>query len=166
MNPAFDEFIAPSFYREISLGMLVLIIVIFVHGAGIRMINRRFSQAWVRITSDTPHWWVNAILAVTIASLTLLHLAETLLWALPVYTMGLIANMRDSYYYVLESYTMLGEGNVALPYEWRLVGPIIAISGLFTFGWTVGVLVTIMTDFGKLDKVRADARASHLAAVE
>jgi hypothetical protein len=158
MNPTLDEILAPSVYREISLGILILIIVIFVHGAGIRIINRHFSDAWVRISSDTPHWWLNLVLAVTIGSLTVLHLAETLLWALPVYGLGLIANMRDSYYYVLESYTTLGEGNVALPYEWRLVGPIIAISGLFTFGWTAGVLVAIMSDFGKLDKARARNR--------
>src|SRR4051794_17929069 len=109
MNPSLDEILAPSIYREISLGILILIIVIFVHGAGIRIINRYFSEAWVRISSDTPHWWLNLVLAVTIASLTVLHLAETLLWALPVYSMGLISNMRDSYYYVLESYTTLGE---------------------------------------------------------
>jgi hypothetical protein len=33
--------------------------------------------------------------------------------------------MRDSYYYALESYTTLGEGNVTLPDTWRLLGPII-----------------------------------------
>ena len=63
--------------------------------------------------------------------------------------------MRDSYYYVLESYTTLGEGSISLPDRWRLVGPIIAMSGLFTFGWTGSVLVNIMTEFGKLDRVRA-----------
>ena len=87
-----------------------------------------------------------------------MHLLETLLWATPIYVMGLIPGMRDSYYYVLESYTTLGEGNVRLPHQWRLVGPIIAISGLFTFGWTGSVLVNVMTDFGKLDKTRAKER--------
>jgi len=39
--------------------------------------------------------------------------------------------MRDSYYYVLESYTTLG-CNISLPDRWRLIGPIIGMSGLFT----------------------------------
>jgi len=68
---------------------------------------------------------------------------------------GLIPSMRDSYYFVLENYTTLGEGNVRLPDQWRLLGPIIAISGLFTFGWTGSVLVSIMTEFGRLDRARA-----------
>jgi hypothetical protein len=143
---------------EVVLGTLILIIVIFVHGAGIRTINRRFSEAWIHVKSDTPHWQINSLLAIAIGSLTILHLVETLLWALPIYFTGMIPNMRDSYYYVLESYTTLGEGNVSLPQQWRLIGPIIAISGLFTFGWTGSVLVSIMTDFGKLDATRAKAR--------
>ncbi len=34
----------------------------------------------------------------------------------------------------------------------------IAMSGLFTFGWTGSVLVSIMTDFAKLDRSRASGR--------
>jgi hypothetical protein len=59
---------------------------------------------------------------------------------------------------VLESYTTLGEGSVELPERWRLIGPIIAISGLFTFGWTGSLLVSIMTDFNKLDRDRATGK--------
>ncbi len=44
---------------------------------------------------------------------------------------------------------------MTLPDTWRLLGPIIAMSGLFTFGWTGSVLVSIMTDFDKFDKLRA-----------
>jgi Ion channel len=78
--------------------------------------------------------------------------------AAPIHALGMITSLRDAYYYVLESYTTLGEGNVALPDRWRLLGPIIAMSGLFTFGWTGSVLVSIMTEFGKLDRERAEAR--------
>ena len=71
----------------------------------------------------------------------------------------MIPSMRDSYYFVLESYTTLGEGTVQLPEPWRLIGPIIAMSGLFTFGWTGSVLVSIMTELGRLDRSRARREA-------
>ncbi|HEY5817263.1 MAG TPA: two pore domain potassium channel family protein [Mesorhizobium sp.] len=150
-----DELSAPNPIFEIALGTLIMIVIIFVHGVGIRTINQRFSKTWIHVNSDTPHWRINLLLAVTIASLAVLHFAETLLWAAPVWLMGLISSMRDSYYFVLESYTTLGEGTVNLPDRWRLIGPIIAMSGLFTFGWTGSVLVSIMTEFGKLDRIRA-----------
>ena len=153
-----DALSAPNPVFEIVLGTMIMIVIIFVHGVGIRTINQRFSMAWIHMNSSTPHWRINLLLAVTISSLAALHFAETLLWAAPVSLMGLIPSMRDSYYFVLESYTTLGEGTVSLPDRWRLIGPIMAMSGLFTFGWTGSVLVSIMTEFGKLDRERAKNR--------
>ena len=153
-----DEFSTPTPFLEILLGTSILIVVIAVHGVGIRTINRRFSKFWARVNSATPYWWTSSILAIAIGSLTALHLMETLIWAIPISVGGLIPNMRNSYFYVLESYTTLGEGSVSLPERWRLIGPMIAMSGLFTFGWTGSVLVGIMTEFGKLDRTQARER--------
>ncbi|MEK1891111.1 MAG: ion channel [Phyllobacterium sp.] len=151
-----NDLSVPDPVLEIAVGTLILIVVIFVHGAGIRAINLRFSKAWVKVSSSTSHWRINLLLAATIASLSALHFTETLIWAVPIYMRGFIPSMRDSYYYVLESYTTLGQGNISMPDRWRLIGPVIAISGLFTFGWTGSVLVSIMTEFGKLDRERAE----------
>lgn len=145
---------------EITLGTSGMILIIFVHGIGLRIINQRFTGSWIRISEITPQWTINIVLAFTIGSLGALHFLETLFWAVPVSAFGLIPSMRDSYFYVLENYTTLGEGNVSLPYQWRLIGPIIAMSGLFTFGWTGSVLVNIMTEFGKADRKRAEARSN------
>jgi hypothetical protein len=153
-----DPLLTPRPVTEIVLGTLFLIIIIFVHGAGIRTINRLFSQSWVHMDASTQHWRLNLLLAATIGSLAALHFAETLLWAIPLSMAGWIPSMRDSYFYVLENYTTLGEGTVSLPDKWRLIGPIIAMSGLFTFGWTGSVLVSVMTDFGRLDRLRAKSQ--------
>jgi hypothetical protein len=142
---------------EMLLGTLIMILIIFVHGVGIRMINLQFSRSWAHMHARTPHWRLNVLLAGTIGSLAALHFSETFLWAVPLSIGGLIPSMRDSYFYVLENYTTLGEGNVSLPDQWRLLGPIISMSGLFTFGWTGSVLVSVMTDFGRIDKLRAKA---------
>jgi hypothetical protein len=74
---------------------------------------------------------------------------------LPIYALSLVPTWADSYFYVLENYTTLGAGDVRLPEKWRLMGPIIAISGLFTFGWTTGVLVSTMSELTQLNKQRS-----------
>ncbi|MDQ0323825.1 hypothetical protein QO002_006032 [Pararhizobium capsulatum DSM 1112] len=149
------ELSTPGPMMEMLLGTLIMIVIIFVHGVGIRMINLHFSRTWAHMHANTPNWRLNVLLALTIGSLAVLHFSETFLWAMPLSFGGLIPSMRDSYFYVLENYTTLGEGNVSLPDQWRLLGPIISMSGLFTFGWTGSVLVSVMTDFGHLDKLRA-----------
>jgi hypothetical protein len=153
-----DELSASHPVLELVLGTLMMIVIIFVHGVGIRTIIQRFSKSCVQMNEMTPYWRLDLLLAFTVGSLAALHLIETLLWAIPIYSMGLIPSLRDSYYYVLESYTTLGGGIVSLPDRWRLIGPIMAMSGLFTFGWTVSVLMNIMTEFGKLDRIRATRR--------
>jgi hypothetical protein len=149
---------APDPIVEVLVGLVGLIVTIFVHGASIRVITQYFSDRWVSVTHETRLWQVNLLLAATIAALSITHFVETLIWAVPISTTGMIPAMRDSYYFVLESYTTLGSGDVELPERWRLIGPIIAMSGLFTFSWTAGVLVSVMNEFGKLDRARAARR--------
>ena len=145
----------PEPLNEIIIGVSFLVLIIFVHGYGLRKLNRVYSKWWHRVTQDPSALKADLLLAFAISALTILHLFETMILAVPIYMSGLIPNLRNSYYFVLESYTTLGEGNISLPYDWRLVGPIIAISGLFTFGWTGSVLVNVMSDLMRLDKDRS-----------
>jgi hypothetical protein len=88
---------APDPLVEMLVGTIGLIVIIFVHGMSLRIINRRFSEHWVHVSTATPRWRVNLVLAVTIAGLSVTHFAETLLWAVPISATGMIPHMRDSY---------------------------------------------------------------------
>jgi hypothetical protein len=143
--------IEPDPLLEIAIGVVALVVVILFHGVCMRVINRRFSRAWVRVRSDPRSFRVNLVLALVIGALAAVHLSETLFFAVPLWRSGIVPEFRDSYFFVLESYTTLGEGSITLPDAWRLLGPIIAMSGLFTFGWTGSVLVSIMGQISHLD---------------
>lgn len=147
----------PDPLLEAAIGLAMLVSVILIHGFSLRVINRRFSRGWSRVTVHTRHWRINLLLATAVGSLVGMHMLETLLIAAPLSAAGLQPTLRDSYFFVLESYTTLGEGTLPLPEPWRLLGPFIAMSGLFTFGWTGSVLVSIMTRFGNLDSAEANA---------
>jgi hypothetical protein len=45
-----------------------------------------------------------------------------------------------------------------LPEPWQMVGPIMAISGLFTFGWTGSVLVDVVGRLGRIKDLAQQAR--------
>jgi hypothetical protein len=156
-------FTEPAPVVELAIGILMLVAVMLVHGLGIRIVTRRFSRAWARMTPHAPQWRADLLLGLAVGGLAALHLAETLLFAAPLAMAGLLPSLRDSYYFVLESYTTLGDSDLALPEAWRLLGPIIAMSGLFTFGWTGSVLVSVMTQLGRLDREQAQAAAQRPA---
>lgn len=138
---------------ELLIGLAILSVVILIHAVGGRLVYRHFTLAWER---RGPAWHRNAIVLVAAASLAALHLVVTLVWAWPIWWSGLIPGLRDSYYFVLESYTTLGDDSVRLPKAWGLIEPVIAISGLLNFGWTASIFVNMMHDVGALD--RAEAR--------
>jgi hypothetical protein len=54
--------------------------------------------------------------------------------------------MGDAVYFCADSYTTLGEADMMLPASWRELSPIMAISGLFTLGWTTTVMFSIVGD--------------------
>jgi hypothetical protein len=72
------------------------------------------------------------------------HLAEMLLWGCTLVVVGAIPIFRDAYYYASVTYTTLGYGAEILPQGWRILAPMIAMSGFFAFGWTTGVLVNLV----------------------
>ena len=57
---------------------------------------------------------------------------------------------RDAGFFAANTYTTLGYGSVILPPPWKMLAPIMAISGLFTFGWTGSVLVDIVGRVNRL----------------
>lgn len=136
-------------FAELAFGMIVLVVIIVVHGWSMAHLSRRFAQRMTQLPVHGPTWRVNLLMGWTIALLALTHLVETLMWSAPLWYSGLIENFRDSYFFVLETYTTLGDSNIALPEAWRLIGPMIAISGLFTFSWTGSVLVYVVGETGR-----------------
>lgn len=145
----------PNPIAEIAVGATGLMMTIFMHGVGIRRLLHISNSQWARFTTHTPAWHVNMLFATVIAALVSLHLAETLTFMLPIYLSGMMPSARDAYYFVLGSYTTVGSADVVPPESWRLIGPIIAMAGLFTFGWTVSLLVSIMADIARFDRARA-----------
>lgn len=141
--------VSPGPIEELAFGILGVVLVIIVHGWSMTRISRRFARKMALLPAAAPAWRVNLQLWVTIALLALTHVIETLLWAAPISASGLIRNFRDSYYFVLETYTTLGDASIELPAAWRLVGPLIAISGLFAFSWTGSVLVYVVGETGR-----------------
>lgn len=154
MTPA-ENLVVTYPVLEMLVGLLILTVVILVHGIGVRLVYRHFSRVWEQGGSKMSAWQSNTIVAVAIASLAALHLLVTFMWALPIWGGGLIPSLRDSYFFVLENYTTLGDDTVSLPKSWRLIGPVIAISGLFNFGWTASIFVNMMHDIGRFDRARA-----------
>lgn len=154
----------PNTLTELGFCLVIVVIIISVHGWCVGTVSSRFATRLETLPRTAAGWRVSLLVSITIASLALLHLLETLIWVFPIWGMGLIPTFRETYLYVMEAYTTLGRGHVSLPADWHLVGPMIAISGLFTFSWTGSVLVYVMTESSKRHAQRVHAATLSRAA--
>jgi hypothetical protein len=127
---------------EILLGTVPLLATLFIHGAGMNLVQWGFRRH--RRRGLTSRLLNGTFFAVSILVLVITHLSEIALWTAALIGIGAISSLRDAYYYVAGTYTTLGYGEGTLPHQWRLLAPMIAISGLFAFGWTTSVLMNLV----------------------
>ena len=94
----------------------------------------------------------------TILLILILHITEACIWGVVLNKLGLIQNLRDSIYFSANTYTTIGYGLMILPFDWRELSPIMAMSGLFTFAWTTGEMFNIAQSQHKLVAELAEHR--------
>lgn len=144
---------------EIALGTLPLLATLIIHGAGMYVVQHTFMQYGIRIyrSGSTGQLFFSAMIVLMLAT----HFVEIIVWATTLIALGAIPAFRDAFYFVAGTYTTLGYGEGMLPRDWRLLGPMIAISGLFAFGWTTGILVSLVSH---AYRAREEALADRLRA--
>jgi hypothetical protein len=143
---------------DLGLGAGVMLLIIIVHAAALRLVSDRFAKRTKALSGRREAWRADVLLGTTAAALLAVHLIEIMIWATTLLVTGLVRDGRTAIFFAANTYTTLGYGTFVLPLEWQMLAPIMAISGLFTFGWTGSVLVNLVAQYNVL---RADHRQAH-----
>ena len=126
---------------EIAFGIATLIASLMIHGVGMLFVQRRN-----RDYRKLPPLGLRreAAFSLLVLALMFTHVIEVLLWSLALIVIGAIPTFRDAYYYVAVTYTTLGYAEGTLTPQWRILAPMMAMCGVFAFGWTTSVLFAIV----------------------
>jgi Ion channel len=158
----------PDEYKPIAaigVGALMLVCIVLFHGTGLHHILLLHKRGERRVLAGKPRRWELVVLFTWVVSLMLsLHLLEIIIWALALDHLGLMPRVHDAIYFCANAYTTEGYGNVDLERHWRNIGPIIAISGLFTFAWTTSLLVDVVATHRRLLALLEEERERNQAA--
>ena len=76
--------------------------------------------------------------------LLILHLLQITVWAGFFDLWGCFPSLDTSFYYSATSYSTVGYGDVIPPADWRVFGAIEAVTGVLMFGWSTGVLFSVV----------------------
>ncbi len=144
----------PDEYKPLAalgIGAFVLVFLALFHGVGLHWIQVWQRRGERRLRLGHPRVVVASFLfGWSVFLMLLLHVVEILIWAFGLNRMGLIEHAYDAIYFCANCYTTLGMGKVDILEKWRILTPIIGISGLFTFAWTTSALVDVVASNRRL----------------
>lgn len=132
---------------EIGVGTAIVLVVLFVHGFAMFAVQSAFNKWWPRVVAQEHFFVRKFFMGGVVLSLLAIHYIEILIWAFTMFQVGALPDLRSAFYFAGGAYTTYGSGDLYLPANWRLLGFMIATSGLFTFGWTTGILIGILNRF-------------------
>jgi hypothetical protein len=136
---------------DLFVGGIMLIIIVLIHAAGVRTATSYVLRRSRLILAQPSSWRADLLMSSTVFFLLGLHLLELAVWAAALVYSGLVADWRAAGFFAGNTYTTIGYGSDILPIGWKMLAPIIAISGLFTFGWSGSVLVDLV---GRCQKIK------------
>lgn len=77
-------------------------------------------------------------------ALFITHFVEAAAWGLFLWRKGLTPTFTEGVYFSATSITSLGYGDVVLPPPWRMLGPLVTISGTLMFGCSTAFLFLVL----------------------
>jgi voltage-gated potassium channel len=119
-------------------------VTVVIHSVGTMALTGRAAEVWIPRRERRGRLGTELLLALFVSLLLMLHLAETVVWALFFLLVGGMPDLESAAYFSLTSYTTVGYGDVVLPEPWRLLGPLEAAVGVLMLGWSTGILVAVI----------------------
>src|SRR5262245_1682398 len=126
---------------DLLFGGVMLVLIILVHGTCLRWVDDYLARRVNAVLRHPTLWHADLLMSSVVFQLLAVHLFEIFIWSLALVLPGLIPDWRQAGFFAGNTYTTIGYGTFLLPPQWAMLAPIIAISGLFTFGWSGSVLV-------------------------
>ena len=139
--PLFEHLSAVMPAADLFFGGAMMILIVLVHAAGVRTVTTHVLRRTQVIMQRSTRWEADLLMASIVFMLLALHVVEICIWSAALVYSNLVADWRSAGFFAGNTYTTVGYGNFILPDGWRMLAPIIAMSGLFTFGWSGSVLV-------------------------
>ena len=148
---AYERLVLENF----GLCMLAFVIIVALHLMSLHFCLREFHQRFrgTDISKLRYHQTIAIILSAMML-LFILHMFTNFAWGWFIAFEGATKDFRQGVYYSLENYTSLGLTRVDVGDQWRMLAPMISLSGVFCLSWSTAVLVSF---FNQLYATRLDS---------
>jgi hypothetical protein len=137
--------------QNLLIAWSLLAVTVMIHAAGLALVSRRLSRSW---SPDTRFWPVTWLLVRVAWQLLVLHVIEIALWAVFFWWEHCLPSMESAFYFSGVTYATVGYGDLVLPQEWRLFGPIEGLTGILMCGLSVSVFFAVVSRVIHIDPAK------------
>ena len=121
--------------------LVAVTVIIHASGLGMALSNVSHSNA----QPDTRFWPITWLLIRVAWLLIVIHLIEIAVWALFFWWQNCLPDAESSFYFSGVTYATLGYGDLLLPKEWRLFGPLEALTGTLMCGLSIAFFFAVLS---------------------
>jgi hypothetical protein len=130
--------------RQIFFGSVVSLANIAVHAMAMLVIIR-VAPSTATKWSAFPSLRLGAVMIATVAVLMAAHIGEVAIWSLAYAVAEAAPEGADRMYFAFVNFTTLGYGDIVPVPRWRLLGPMTAMNGVLTYGWSTAVIFAVLS---------------------
>src|SRR5208282_476659 len=121
-------------------GLPLIVLTVVIHAMGLGFINRSAVAVFGRMMDGRyPTALFAAVVSTVILLATILHAAESAIWAVSYQLLGAQTDYKSAMLFSLGAMTTFGNA-VSLEERWQLMGAIEALNGWLLFGLTTAFL--------------------------
>ena len=129
---------------ELLISFGILGVCLIIHILGLLILGDQIVLRRVKIEERIRSTYTPVLLMIVFSLVIALHVVEAALWAVFYISAGLFPDFETSLYFSLGSYSTVGYGDAVLPYRWRLVGTVEAISGVLLCGLSASFFFAVV----------------------
>jgi len=125
------------------IGSCLVAVTVTTHAGGLALVLSHVLHH--RVPADTRFWPITWLLIRIAWWLILIHMVEIAVWALFFWWEKCLPNVESAFYFSGVTYATLGYGDLLLPKEWRLFGPLEALTGNLMVGLSIAFFFAVVS---------------------
>ena len=128
---------------QFVIGSCLVATTVAIHAAGLGVVLSHVLH--YRVHPDTRFWAITWLLIRIAWWLILIHVVEIAVWALFFWWQECLPDAESSFYFSGVTYATLGYGDLLLPKEWRMFGPLEALTGTLMCGLSIAFFFAVLS---------------------
>ena len=140
---------------KILIAFILVAATVSVQAVGLAALLKALVKSYAQL--PTRFWPVTWLLIRVTWALIFIHVTEIAVWALFFWWHKCLPDVESSFYFSGVTYATIGYGDLVLPKEWRLFGPVEGLTGILMCGLSTAFFFAVMS---KMLRARTETRQS------